>query len=214
MATLMTRADRVAPWRFLLFFALLLLGWAIAPFALKPAPALLVGFDIAATAFLVSCISTLRHEADDMRSLAERSDANRGVLLILSCVLGIVVLVALVDELGVRGALGLAHKALIFGSLVLAWTFGNAVYTLHYAHLYYRRNDAGTDSEGLQFPGPAEPLMSDFAYFSFTIGAAVQTSDVQITSREIRKVVTAHAVIGFFFNLGALALAINVLGSR
>jgi uncharacterized membrane protein len=214
MATLMTRADRVAPWRFLLFFALLLLGWAIAPFALKPAPALLVGFDVAATAFLVSCISTLRHEADDMRSLAERSDANRGVLLVISGVLAIVVFVAIVDELGVHNGLGMGHKALIFGSLVLAWTFGNAVYTLHYAHLYYRRNDAGTDSGGLQFPGPAEPLMSDFAYFSFTIGAAVQTSDVQITSREIRKVVTAHAVIGFFFNLGALALAINVLGSR
>jgi hypothetical protein len=120
----------------------------------------------------------------------------------------------IIDELGVGTTLGLAHKALIFGSLVLAWTFGNTVYTLHYAHLYYRRGDEGKDSAGLLFPGPAEPLMSDFAYFAFTLGVAVQTSDVQVTSREIRKVVTAHCVIGFFFNLGALALAINVLGSR
>jgi uncharacterized membrane protein len=213
MATLTTRLDRVAPWRFLLFFALLLLGWAIAPFALDPGQALLVGFDVAATAFLGSCISTLRHEADDMRSLAERSDANRGVLLALSGVLAVVVFVAIVDELGV-GTLGVVHKALIFGSLVLAWTFGNAVYTLHYAHLYYRRGVAGNDSAGLLFPGPDEPLMSDFAYFAFTLGVAVQTSDVQVTSRDIRKVVVVHSVIGFFFNLGALALAINVLGSR
>jgi uncharacterized membrane protein len=42
----------------------------------------------------------------------------------------------------------------------------------------------------------------------------VQTSDVQVTSRRMRKIVTVHSVIGFFFNLGVLALTINVLGSK
>ena len=55
--------------------------------------------------------------------------------------------------------------------------------------------------------------MSDFVYFAFTLGVAVQTADVEVTSRHIRKVVTAHCVAGFFFNLGVLALTINVLGS-
>ena len=49
--------------------------------------------------------------------------------------------------------------------------------------------------------------------FAFTIGVAVQTSDVQVTSRHLRNVVIVHAVVGFFFNLGVLALAINVLGA-
>ena len=56
--------------------------------------------------------------------------------------------------------------------------------------------------------------MSDFAYFAFTLGVAVQTSDVQITSPHLRRLVTVHCVIGFFFNLGVLALTINVLGAR
>ena len=74
-------------------------------------------------------------------------------------------------------------------------------------------DDGGKDAAGLKFPGTAEPRMSDFAYFSYTLGVAVQTSDVQVTSPHIRNVVTVHCVAGFFFNLGVLALTINVLGS-
>ena len=54
--------------------------------------------------------------------------------------------------------------------------------------------------------------MADFVYFAFTLGVALQTSDVVITSPGIRRVVTVHCVAAFFFNLGVLALAINVLG--
>jgi uncharacterized membrane protein len=208
-----TGLERIAPWRFLLFFGLLTIGWAIASFVLEQGHALLVGFDVAAAAFLVSCVPTLRHAPTDMRSLAEGGDANRRVLLVISAVLTVVVLAAISGELGLGGALSLPDRLLIFVSLVLAWTFGNAVYTLHYAHLFYRRDANGNDHAGLEFPGTAEPLMSDFVYFAFTLGVAVQTSDVQVTSRHLRNVVTAHSVIAFFFNLGALALAINVLGA-
>ena len=100
-------------------------------------------------------------------------------------------------------------------SLVLVWTFGNAVYTLHYAHLFYSRDDGGKDQRRSRLSRrPRSRVMADFAYFAFTLGVAVQTSDVAITSPHIRKVVTAHCVAGFFFNLGVLALTINVLGSR
>ena len=98
-------------------------------------------------------------------------------------------------------------------SLVLVWMFANAVYTLHYTHLFYTADDGGKDQAGLKFPGTKEPLMSDFVYFAYTLGVAVQTADVEVTSPHIRKVVTAHCVAGFFFNLGVLALTINVLGN-
>ena len=56
--------------------------------------------------------------------------------------------------------------------------------------------------------------MADFVYFAFTLGVAVQTSRRRRSPRRhIRKVVTVHCVAGFFFNLGVLALTINVLGS-
>lgn len=209
----MGHLDRIAPWRFLLFFALLVVGWAVAALTLQRPEAILAGFDLAAATFLVSCVPMFRHAPAHMRTLAERSDANRVVLLVINVVLAVVVFAAILGELGLGGTRSLGDKLLVFVSLVLAWTFGNAVYALHYAHLFYGRDSSGTDRGGLEFPGTPEPVLSDFAYFAFTLGVAVQTSDVQVTKRHVRNVVTLHSVIGFFFNLGALALAINVLGA-
>jgi uncharacterized membrane protein len=131
----------------------------------------------------------------------------------VSFLLSFVMLSAVIAELAQRSRLTSFDKGLVTISLVLVWTFANAVYTLHYAHLFYSSDDGGRDLAGLEFPQTKEPLMADFVYFAFTLGVAVQTSDVVITSPHIRKVVTAHCVAGFFFNLGVLALAINVLGS-
>jgi uncharacterized membrane protein len=97
-------------------------------------------------------------------------------------------------------------------TLVLAWAFANAVYTLHYAHLYYTADDGGEDMAGLDFPGGRkEPDYADFTYFAFTLGIALQTSDVCITSPGIRRTVTIHCIAAFVYNLGVLALAVNIL---
>ena len=213
MAKAADKLNRVAPWRFLLFFALLIAGWSAGSMMLALVPGLLTGFNIAATVFLLTCIPTLRDEPGQMRELAARSDANRVVLLVVSALLTLVIFAAILGELGLRDQLTLADKLLVVASLVLVWTFGNAVYAFHYAHLFYTSDAKGHDRAGLIFPGTNEPVMSDFAYFAFTLGVAVQTSDVQVTSTHLRKLVTVHCVIGFFFNLGVLALTINVLGA-
>jgi len=213
MAKLTTRLNRIAPWRFLLFFALLAVAWPAASRFVDWSQALLIGFDVAAVAFLLSYASAFQRKSDEMRRLAAESDASRHLLLVVTALLSLVVFAAILAELGLRGSLSLQDKLLIVLSLFLTWMFGNAVYTLHYAHLYYLPGATGKDCGGLEFPGTAEPLMSDFVYFAFTLGVAVQTSDVQVTSRRMRKIVTLHSVIGFFFNLGVLALAISLLGS-
>ena len=215
MASRSWNINRIAPWRFLLFFAVLILvtvGATSAGAALSRG--LLIGFDSAAVAFLASYSPTLRYDAKRIRQEAARNDANRVILLILSFVLTVIVLAVLVGELAQKGPIPAVDKIIVTVSLVLVWTFGNAVYALHYAHLYYTSDDGGRDCAGLEFPKLREPLMADFAYFAFTLGVAVQTSDVAITSPHIRKVVTVHCVVGFFFNLGVLALTVNVLGSR
>jgi hypothetical protein len=197
MAKLAKRLNRIAPWRFLLFVAILIIV-GLASWRFRDASqALLIGFDAAAILFLLSYVPAFGRESTEMRRLSAESDAGRTMLL----------------ELGLRGSLGLTDKLLIVLSLLLAWMFGNAIYTLHYAHLYYQAGLDGKDCGGLAFPGTPEPLMSDFVYFAFTLGVAVQTSDVQVTSRRMRKIVTVHSVIGFFFNLGVLALAISLLGA-
>ena len=207
-------ANRIAPWRFLLFFAVLGVGWAIAMPRIGWSQGLLAGFDVAAVLFIASYAKTFRYDAKQLREAAERNDANRAVLLVVSFLLSAVIMAAMVGELSAAETLGMIDKLLLAISLVLVWTFANAVYTLHYAHLFYTSADGGKDSAGLKFPGTKEPLMSDFVYFAYTLGVAVQTADVDITSPHIRKVVTAHCVAGFFFNLGVLALTINVLAAK
>lgn len=213
MTLSMSQINRVAPWRFVLFFVVLAVSWTIVLSQTELSRGLLIGFDVAAIAFLASHAPTLTHNASQLRKEAKTNDANRAVLLIVSFLLTVVILAAVLGELARRDQLTGLDKGLVAASLVLVWTFGNAVYTLHYAHLFYTADDGGKDLAGLKFPQTAQPLMADFAYFAFTLGVAVQTSDVAITSPHIRKVVTVHCVIGFFFNLGVLALTINVLGT-
>ena len=215
MASTGMNINRIAPWRFLLFFAILVAAWIVAIGAgAVLSRGLLIGFDVAAIAFLASYAPTFRFDAKRIRQEAAHNDANRAILLILSFVLTIMILAVLVGELAQGGNISSVDKFIVTVSLILVWTFANAVYALHYAHLYYTADDGGRDCAGLEFPKMREPLMADFAYFAITLGVAVQTSDVAITSPHIRKVVTVHCVVGFFFNLGVLALTVNVLGSR
>ena len=209
------KSNQIIPWRFALFFGLLAVVGTVTLTltSLEPSRGLLIAFDVAALAFLASHAPTFAYDAKKMRAAAAENDANRVVLLILSFLLSIVILAAIVGELS-QGQLNPFDKGIVAVSLILVWTFGNAVYTLHYAHLFYTADDGGKDLAGLEFPKMREPLMADFAYFAFTRGVAVQTSDVAVTSPHIRKVVTMHCVAGFFFNLGVLALTINILGSR
>ena len=60
------------------------------------------------------------------------------------------------------------------------------------------------------FPTTSKPDYWDFFYFATSLGAASQTSDVAIRTKALRRLVTLHAVISFFFNTAVLALAINI----
>jgi uncharacterized membrane protein len=58
-----------------------------------------------------------------------------------------------------------------------------------------------------------QPNYWDFLYFSFTLSIAVQTSDVQIMNRGMRKLVLGHCLLSFFFNLVILGLSVNIAAS-
>ena len=209
-----TIGNRIAPPRFLLFIGLLIVGWGAAVTMLGWQRGVMVGFDVAALGFLAASINLFNDRPKKMREDAKAHDANRVVLLGISFVISLVILVAVGSQLSREGGFSGFEIALIVGTLVLVWVFGNAIYALHYAHLYYSADDGGADSTGLDFPGKREPDYADFCHFAFTLGVALQTADVCITSAHIRRVVTVHCVAAFFFNLGVLALTVNVLGAR
>ncbi|MGY2733962.1 DUF1345 domain-containing protein [Sphingomonas sp. UYP23] len=204
---------KVAPPRFILFTVLFVVGLFVAIPPLGWGRGAMAAFDAAAAVFLIAVSTLLGHgEADRMRKTAQDNDANRAGLLVLTGVTMLVILTSVAKEL--QGKTSIAATVLVIATLVLAWLFSNTVYALHYAHLFYSDcDDDGQDSGGLDFPKCAEPDYWDFLYFSFTLGMTFQTSDVEISSRRMRRVSLGQCLAAFVFNIGVLAFTINVLGS-
>jgi uncharacterized membrane protein len=201
---------RIAPPRFVLFVVVMLAGLGLAIPALGFGRGTMVAFDVAAVVFLLSVTTLLGSEADGMRRAAAANDANRALLLGLSVTVSIVVLVAVAKEL--QGKPDMWSIALVIATLALAWLFSNTIYALHYAHVYYLRGADGKDRGGIDVPKCDEPDYWDFLYFSFTLGMTFQTSDVDVTSTYLRRVVIGQCLAAFVFNLGVIAFTINVLG--
>lgn len=208
--------NRIAPARFLLFLALLVGGY-FAWSAVLPGDdwrdRAALAFDAAAAVFLSSLIPLLRDsDAEAMRRHAARNDANRLLVLGLTTLLTVVIMAAITAEMpGAQAGEALAIGKLV-GTLLLIWLFANSVFALHYAHAFYLANAKGGDSGGIDFPGTKTPDYWDFAYFAFTLGMTFQTSDVNIRSRALRRVVLLHSVAAFVFNIGVIAFTINLLG--
>jgi uncharacterized membrane protein len=51
----------------------------------------------------------------------------------------------------------------------------------------------------------------DFFYFSLVLGMTFQVSDVQITSRKLRRMATLHGLLSFLFNTVIVALTVNLV---
>ena len=104
--------------------------------------------------------------------------------------------------------------------MALSWVTVHTIFTARYAHLYYVNHKAKKDTHagGLDFPTEGEedekndrPDFLDFAYFSFVIGMTFQVSDVQITSKSLRRFVLLHSLLSFVYNTVIVALTINTL---
>ncbi|MCW1382173.1 DUF1345 domain-containing protein [Novosphingobium sp. KCTC 2891] len=209
--------EKIAPPRFILFLVLLVagfFGWRALTGAQGFADPLAMGFDFAAIAFLVSLWPLLRDcDIETMRRHSEENDANRVLILLVTSVLTVVVMAAIAGELPLASKGDRLAMARLIGTLALTWFFANGVYALHYAHLYYTRHgEMGADAGGLDIPGTTTPDYLDFAYFAFTLGMTFQTSDIEITSRAVRRIATLHSFAAFVFNIGVIAFTINALG--
>ena len=203
----------LAPWPFLIFGFIALTGAAVACPSFGTVRGLMLAFDAAAIAFLISCVPLFRHRAPEMRQSAQRNDANRGFLLLIAAVVTGVILIAVGSELAQKGRPQLVDVILVVCTLCFSWLFSTLVYALHYAHLFYTRSSEGKDTGGVCFPKTKEPDYWDFAYFSSCLAMTFQTSDVDIASGTYRRTVMFHTLGAFVFNIGVIAFSINILGS-
>lgn len=101
-----------------------------------------------------------------------------------------------------------ALVTLCLAAVAISWCITHTAFALRYAHLYYRDDAEGVG--GLDFPGGAAPSYFDFAYFAFTLGMCFQTSDVCVSSAQIRRTVLVHTTLSFAYNSAILAFVLNL----
>lgn len=152
---------------------------------------------------------------DLIRKRAARQDDGRVVILIIVMVAIALsfwtIFGVLSDAKQLAGETKALYTAVAAMTILVSWLVTQVVFTFHYAHEFYRPDDTSEQSMGgLEFPKDPSPDYWDFFYFATSIGAASQTSDVAIRTKALRRLVTLHAIISFFFNTAVLALAINI----
>jgi len=151
-----------------------------------------------------------------LRILASREDTSRPVVFsfVVIAIIGSLGGVILLLENQAAWMLSKWLETLIYISgVTFSWILLHVLFTSKYAHLYYgdhptRKNEI---AKGLDIPGDEAPDYIDFAYFSFVIGMTFQVSDIEITSKRIRRLVLMHGLISFIFNTVIVALTINVV---
>jgi uncharacterized membrane protein len=173
----------------------------------------LIGWNVTVWLYLVMVIPAM-NKADHhrVREVAAKQDESAALVLGVMTIGIALTMAAVISELSGAGKASDGAQAVHYiytGVTVIgSWILLGVLYCFHYAHIYY--NSDRKDPE-LKFPDDEqEPNYWDFLYFSFTISVAVQTSDVCVMSRTMRKLVLSHSVIAFLFNLVILGLSINI----
>jgi len=152
----------------------------------------------------------------EVRKIARLQDSSRLMIflfVIFSSLVSIVAIYLLLRS-GSTKAETDRTVLLAMGAVIISWWLVHTVFTMRYAHMYYDtpNNNEKREAGGLEFPGhESEPDYMDFVYFSFVLGMTFQVSDVEISSRRIRRLAWAHGLISFAFNTAIVALGINII---
>lgn len=187
------------------------------PVHMEPMTRVMIGWDIFSMCMiLISGVifSTMRPR--QIRVLAKQEDAGRVVVFFI--VLGTTVcslmgiLLLLQNKNAWQLSQGLETFIYISG-VTCSWLLLHTMFAYRYALLYYGDHPLDPDAHtvGLQIPNELWPDYLDFAYFSFVIGMTFQVSDIEISSRAIRRLALVHGMLSFLFNTVIVALTINVI---
>lgn len=174
---------------------------------------ILIGWNAGVWTYLLLMLwLATRARADDVKRIAEIEDENAGLVLFMVCIAAIASLATITVNLVGSKDLDSTARALHYGftgmTVVGSWLLTGVIFSVHYARLFYTWEG---EEPALRFAeGLRNPNYWDFLYFSFTIGVAVQTADVGVATRSLRKVVLGQSLIGFLFNTAILGFSINI----
>lgn len=116
--------------------------------------------------------------------------------------IAVTTLIALVVDRSLAGNPAFVYLgiATVVGSLVLIFTS----YAVRYA-----REDAVAG--GVEFPGGQPTRFSDYLYLAIQVATTFSSSDVTITSRPFRRIVSVNSLVSFAYNSVIVALLVSVL---
>ena len=105
------------------------------------------------------------------------------------------------------------HLIIAIAGMLFSWVLIHTIFTLRYAHVFYGDDEVKpeTHAAGLEFPDDKKPDYLDFAYFAFVVGMTFQVSDVEVTSKRLRRLVLLHGILSFGYNTIMIALTINLI---
>jgi uncharacterized membrane protein len=194
----------------------MILAWPLLPATLKPTTRFVLAWDIGVLVFLALAAHLFVTELpDDMPAAAEAQQEGEWTIFWLTLAVVVVSFVAVSSEFvaiksGPPASRGL-QVTLVSITLLLSWLVTHVTFALRYAHEFYASDLGGPDVDrGLDFPGETEPDYLDFLYFSLVLGMTFQVSDVQITSRKLRRVAALHGLVSFLFNTVIVAFTVNI----
>ncbi|MGI8502926.1 MAG: DUF1345 domain-containing protein [Hassallia sp.] len=192
----------------------------ILPHSLHLPTRILAAWDSGAYCLLaLTLVMMFKATPETMRRNAKREYQGRLAIFILiiaaACAGVLAIGFLLTDKKGISPMLLTLHVMLAVTTIIGSWLLVHTVFALQYARSYYQDHESKNEqiAGGLDFPSDRQPDFWDFLYFSFVIGMTSQVSDVQTTSRNMRRLALLHGILSFFFNTTILAMSINIIAS-
>ena len=181
-----------------------------------PVNIMLTWISYASSILIMSWISILSMHPSDVRNVASLEDSSLTFIFLFiigSAFASLFAVVLLLQSIkGLSKEQTITHVLLSIASVAVSWWLTHTVFTMRYAHIFYStKNEEGEYGYGLEFPKETHPDYLDFVYFSFVIGMTFQVSDVEISSRRIRRLAWLQGILSFVFNTAIVALTINII---
>jgi uncharacterized membrane protein len=177
----------------------------------------IVAWDLGVISFLTLTLAMMQRTTPGRmwRSAQTNNESRIALLMVVvssACVSMLAIVYMLKDAKGLSPNLLAQHVGLAVLTVICSWLLVHTIFALHYAHEYYIFAVNHPDApRGLQFPQEDAPDYWDFLYFSFVIGMTSQVSDVEIASRNLRRISLVHSILSFFFNTAIVAMNINLI---
>jgi uncharacterized membrane protein len=205
----------IGHYRVFLALAVMVLVWFVVPAATEARTRAIVAWDGGALTFLGLTLRLfLTRDPKQMPALAEAQEDGQWtifwVALLASAASFFVVTSGLTGLKDLPASERWLPVAFVAATLMMSWFLTHVVFAVRYAHHWYDSDEQARPRRGLDFPGDDSPDYMDFLYFSMVLGMTFQVSDVQITSRHLRRLALLHGSVSFLYNTVIVALTVNI----